>query len=536
MSWKHVERDRDDSPSPKGKGQSMDDFIIRNIDIADGSGKAIFKGDVAWKDGIITAVGDATGHEAQAVIEAKPGWVLSPGFIDTHTHNDDLVFIDHTQWPQLKQGITTEITGSCGVSTFPHSKKYLRALKKYCKYQDIVLPQKRWARWKTYEGYRKDADEHYPLINDLNLVGHGTLRIAVMGMQNREPSTEEMESMKALLREAMDHGAIGMSSGLVYPPGAYADKAELTELCKIVAEYDGVYSTHLRSEGDKLLEALQEAIDIGMESGCKVLISHHKVMTNDYDMQHKAYDMMESARQNGLRIINDQYTYNTGSTALGAMLPPYVLSEIPKFFLSPFYRKRVRKSIETETSWSNYMLQLDHNDIIIIRSDKTPQYQGMSLAKAAESAGVDDITIFFRILIRNLGNTTMAMKFSDMEMVEKIFLSPYTCIGSDGLGAGSGYPAHPRAYANQVRVFSEFVRERHLVSLEEAVRKCTSLPADFLGINKGHIKEGYDADIVIFDPEIIGSDASITDPIREPKGIEYVFVNGAMRLKDGVIL
>lgn len=532
MSWKHVERDRDDSPSPKGKGQSMDDFIIRNIDIADGSGKAIFKGDVAWKDGIITAVGDATGHEAQAVIEAKPGWVLSPGFIDTHTHNDDLVFIDHTQWPQLKQGITTEITGSCGVSTFPHSKKYLRALKKYCKYQDIVLPQKRWARWKTYEGYRKDADEHHPLINDLNLVGHGTLRIAVMGMQNREPSTEEMESMKALLREAMDHGAIGMSSGLVYPPGAYADKAELTELCKIVAEYDGVYSTHLRSEGDKLLEALQEAIDIGMESGCKVLISHHKVMTNDYDMQHKAYDMMESARQNGLRIINDQYTYNTGSTALGAMLPPYVLSEIPKFFLSPFYRKRVRKSIETETSWSNYMLQLDHNDIIIIRSDKTPQYQGMSLAKAAESAGVDDITIFFRILIRNLGNTTMAMKFSDMEMVEKIFLSPYTCIGSDGLGAGSGYPAHPRAYANQVRVFSEFVRERHLVSLEEAVRKCTSLPADFLGINKGHIKEGYDADIVIFDPEIIGSDASITDPIREPKGIEYVFVNGA----DGVIL
>ena len=267
----------------------MDDFLIRNVRIADGSGKDIYVGDVAWKDGIITAAGDAEGRDAKVIIDAEPEWVLCPGFIDTHTHNDDLVFIDHTQWPQLNQGISTEITGSWGVSTFPHSRKYLRALKKYCKYQDIVLPQKRWARWKTYEGYRKDADAHYPYINDLNLVGHGTLRIAVMGMENREPEHEEIERMKELLREAMDHGAIGMSSGLFYAPGAYADKAELIELCKVVAEYDGIYSTHLRSESAQLLEALQEAIDIGMESGCKVLISHHKVMTNDYDMQQKAY-------------------------------------------------------------------------------------------------------------------------------------------------------------------------------------------------------------------------------------------------------
>ena len=514
----------------------MDDFIIRNIRIADGSGKDIFVDDVAWKDGVITAVGDAEGHCAKEVIDAEPGWVLCPGFIDTHTHNDDLVFIDHTQWPQLKQGITTEITGSCGVSTFPHSKKYLSALKKYCKYQDIVLSHKQWMHMKTYEGYRKYADSQDPYINDLNLVGHGTLRMAVMGMQNREPSREEMESMKGLLREAMDHGAIGMSSGLVYAPGAYADKTELTELCKVVAEYDGVYSTHLRSEGPQLLEALQEAIDIGMESGCKVLISHHKVMMSDPELQQRAYNLMESARQNGLRIINDQYAYNTGCTALGAMLPPYVLSEKARFFLSPIYRKRVRKSIETETSWANYMMQLDHDEIIIIRSDKTPQYQGMSLAKAAVSAGVDDITMLFRILLKNLGSSTMVMKFSDMETVEKIFLSPYTCIGSDGLGAGNGYPAHPRTYANQVKVFSDFVREKHLVSLEEAVRKSTSLPADFLGINKGHIKIGYDADIVIFDPETIGSPATITDPIRDPEGIEYVVVNGSMRLKNGMIL
>lgn len=246
--------------------------------------------------------------------------------------------------------------------------------------------------------------------------------------------------------------------------------------------------------------------------------------------------MMEAARQKGRRIINDMYVYNTGCTAFGAMIPPYVLSEMPRFFLSPSFRKRVRKSIETEDSWDNDMKQLDHDDIIIIRSDKMPQYQGMSLAKAAASEGVDDITMMFRILLRNLGNTTVAMKISDMEMVEKLFLSPYTCIGSDGLGASSGYPAHPRAYANQVKVFSDFVREKHLVSLEEAVRKSTSLPADFLGINKGHIKEGYDADIVIFDPETIGSEATLADSIKEPTGIEYVFVGGVMRLKKGKIL
>ena len=330
-----------------------------------------------------------------------------------------------------------------------------------------------------------------------------------------------------------------MSTGLIYPPGTYADKEELTELCKVVAEYNGVYSTHMRNEGAAILDAIQEAIDIGINSGCKVLISHHKLMVPDPKLQQAAYDLMQAARESGLCLINDQYMYNTGSTTMTALLPPYALQdgipELVRNLKNAEYQKQIRKSIEEDLSWQNFLMEVDRNTIIIIRADKTPEYQGMSIAEAAKRDGVDEIEMLIKIMIANEGNATMVLQFSDMEMVERIFKSPYTAIGSDGIGAGNGHPAHPRAYDNQVRVFSEFVRKRKAVTLEEAVRKCTSLPADFLGINKGRIAEGRDADIVIFDPEVIGSKASMADPVCRPEGIEYVFVNGTMRVKRGKI-
>ena len=519
--------------------KNHDDVIVRGVCIADGSGGPLIRGDVSWKDGRITAAGDSSGREAKLVIDAEPGWVLAPGFIDTHTHNDQLVYLDHTQWPQLLQGITTEITGSCGVSPFPHTDRFLPFLKAYCHQLSMDVPDDQWARWRTYKDYREDVLKHEPLINDLNLVGHGALRIAAMGMENRPPLAEEMECMKDLLREAMENGAIGISTGLIYPPGTYADREELTELCRIVAEYDGVYSTHMRNEGAAILDAIGEAIDIGMSAGCKVLISHHKLMVPDPDLQQAAYDLMDDARRRGLRLINDQYMYNSGSTTMTALLPPYTLQngigQCIENLRDPDYQAKVRDSIENDTSWQNFLLEVDRETIIIIRADNTPQYQGLSIAEAARREGIDVIEMLFRIMIANEGTATMVLQFSDMEMVERIFRSPYTAIGSDGIGAGNGHPAHPRAYDNQVRVFSEMVRKRHAVTLEEAIRKCTSLPADFLGINKGHIAEGYDADIVIFDPETIGSQASFSDPICEPEGIEYVFVNGTLRVKGGKI-
>lgn len=519
--------------------REMEDVIIRNITIADGTGSPLYRGDVAWKNGVITAAGDASMLEGQTVIDAEPGWVLAPGFIDTHTHNDQLVFIDHTQWPQLLQGITTEITGSCGISPFPHTEEHLDELKKYCAQLSMETDDEQWHKWATYKGYREDALAHDPLINDLHLVGHGSLRIAAMGMDNRAPSEEEMECMKTLLRGAMEGGAIGLSTGLIYPPGTYADKDELIELCKVIAEYNGVYSTHMRNEGAGILGAIQEAIDIGMSTGCKVLISHHKLMVPDPGLQQAAYDLMQNARESGLRLINDQYMYNTGSTTMTALLPPFALQngipELVKNLKDTEYQKQIRKVIEEDSSWQNFLMEVDRDTIIIIRADKTPEYQGLSIAEAARRCGVDEIEMLIRIMVENEGNATMVLQFSDMEMVERIFKSPYTAIGSDGIGAGNGHPAHPRAYDNQVRVFSEFVRKRGAVSLEEAVRKCTSLPADFLGINKGQIAEGKDADIVIFDPEVIGSKASMAEPICRPDGIEYVFINGTMRVKKGEI-
>lgn len=518
----------------------MNDVLIRGVDIADGSGRPVKHGDVAWKDGIITHADGTCTEDAVTVIDAQPGWVLSPGFIDTHTHNDLLAFIDHTQWPQLLQGITTEITGSCGISPFPHTPEHYHELREYCRQIAIEADEDHWQKWSSYKGYRNDAAQQHPMVNDLHLVGHGTLRIAAMGMENRKPTPDEMECMKELLREAMAGGAIGMSSGLIYPPGVYADREELAELCKVVAEYDGVYSTHMRNEGAYILEALEEAIYEGLSSGCKVLISHHKLMVDDPALQQAAYDLMEDARSRGLRIINDQYMYNTGSTTMAALLPPYVLAGglagVADKLRDPEYAARVRDSIQNDSGWQNFLMEVDHDTIIIIRADKTPEYHGKSLAQAAREEGLDDIEMMLRIMIANDCNVTMVLQFSDMEMVERIFRSPYTAIGSDGIGAGNGHPAHPRAYDNQVRMFSEFVRNRKAVTLEEAVRKCTSLPADFLGISKGRIRKSYDADIVIFDPETIGSPASFADPIQRPVGIEYVFVNGIMRVKGGKIL
>jgi len=267
--------------------------------------------------------------------------------------------------------------GSCGVSPFPFTEKHNDELKAYCAQISVDAPEDHWKKWSSYKGYRQDAAAQDPLINDLHLVGHGSLRIAVMGMENRPPTDEEMRQMKDLLREAMENGATGMSSGLIYPPGVYSGSEEITELCRVLAEYDGVYSTHMRNEGAHILEALAEAINAGLESGCKVLISHHKITGGDPELQKAAFDMMEEARSAGLRIINDQYMYNTGSTTMAALLPPYVLEDgiaaANEKLADPAYRERVRESILKDTDWQNFLHETDHDTIIVIRADSTPQ-------------------------------------------------------------------------------------------------------------------------------------------------------------------
>ena len=517
----------------------MLDVLIRNIDIADGSGNPIYRGSVAVKDGKIVKIASAVAEEAKTVIEGKDGWVLSPGFIDTHTHSDLLRLVDPTLNPQIVQGVTYDICGNCGISAAPIRPKTFDLLKKYV---EPVLPIKgvdeEWSQMTTFSGYFESLKKRNPSIGMGALVGHGTLRIAVMGMDNREPTKEELEEMKAILREAMESGALGLSSGLIYIPGVYSKTEELVELCKVVAEYHGIYATHMRNEGAYVVESVKESIDIARKAGVRLIISHHKISGfENHDLYKETLGLIQKAREEGMNIICDQYLYNYGSTGMSALLPPACQSEgtdgMLKKLKNPAERAEIIQTMKTDLTYENFLKYLGADAVLVVSASETKEYNGKFMDEVARLMGKEPEDAVCELLVQNSGSVLMAVRMCEEDVVEEIFKFPYTCVGSDGIGAGTGQLTHPRAYGNFVRVFETYVRERHIVSLEEAVRKCTSLPADFIGLStKGHIKEGYDADIVIFDRDKIGTDATFSNPITPPKGIAYVFVGGKLVVKD----
>ena len=526
----------------------MYDIFIHNIDIADGSGAPLFKGSVGIKNGKISKVIRADTNTAVwkdtsdfgNVIEGRESWILCPGFFDTHNHNDLYPMIDRYERAALLQGVTTEIVGNCGQSPAPVNPDNFKLLADYLK---PLLPYEvdteLWRSWSTTGKYMEDLRAMKPVLHREQLIGHGTIRLAVMKMENRSPTEEEMERMKAYLREAMEAGAIGLSSGLIYPPGVYSDKEELIELCKVVREYDGVYSTHMRNESDGVVEAVREAIDIGRQSGCKVLLSHLKAIgPNGPENAEEIRRLIEDAHREGIRVINDQYQYNLSSTTLSVLFPPFALKDgvaaCINRLLDQKYRETLRKNIEEDLSWENYIRKIGPDKLIVITAEVTKECEGKSIAQIAADRGGSAIDTTFDLLAENNGNVLLALEFCDETLVEKIFRFPHTAIGCDGIGTGSGLPSHPRGYCNHVRMFGVFVREKGLVSWEEGVRKCTSLPADFLGLkDRGYVRDGLLADLVIFDREKIGSKADFSDPFREPEGICYVLTDGVIRVDHG---
>lgn len=539
------------------------DIFIHNIDIADGSGAPLFKGSVAIRDGKIAKVirndagpddgdkrakdvnADGGGEipDARTVIEAEEGWILSPGFFDTHNHNDLYPMIDRYERAALLQGVTTQIVGNCGQSPAPVAPENFQLLADYLK---PLLPYEvdtdLWRSWTTTGKYLEDIRAMKPVIRREQLVGHGTIRLAVMKMEDRRPTAQEMERMKDYLREAMEAGAIGLSSGLIYPPGVYSDKEELIELCKVVREYDGVYSTHMRNESDGVVEAVREAIDIGRQSGCKVLLSHLKAIgPNGPENAEEIRHLIEDAHREGIRVINDQYQYNLSSTTLSVLFPPFALKDGVAACIDrlsdPAFREALRKNIEEDLSWENYIQKIGPDKLTVIGAEVTKECEGKSIARIAAERGDSVIDTTFDLLAENRGNAVLALEFCDESLVEKIFCFPHTAIGCDGIGTGSGQPSHPRGYCNHVRMFGVYVREKGLVSWEEGVRKCTSLPADFFGLcDRGYVREGLNADLVVFDRERIGSQADFSDQFREPEGICYVLTDGVIRVDHGSLI
>lgn len=515
----------------------MLDLVLKNGRIVDGTGNPWYRGDVGIRGGEIAAVGRVTA-KAHAEMDLG-GKVISPGFIDAHCHSD-LMLLDHPESEiKLQQGVTSELIGNCGIAPAPLSPDSAELLKSYVS-PVLGTTQKTWS-WNTVSDYVEVVSGCRPAENVATLVGHGSLRIAVMGFENRPASAEELERMKSLLREGMEAGAVGLSIGLMYAPGSYTPKEELAELCKVLPEQGGLLATHIRGEGNSLLASLEEVIWVAEAAGVPLHVSHLKAAgRSSWGKVRRAMELLEAARERGLDVTCDVYPYTAGSTTLTSLLPPWVLEGgIPRALerLSDIdTRKRIRKELEKEREgWDNLVASTGW-DSVYISSAGAPDLEGKHLARIAEERSREPAECMMDLLLENAGEVGIVFFHMDEEDVEQVVAWERSLIASDSLHCGAEKP-HPRLYGTFPRLIAKYARERGVLTLEQAVRKMTSFPAQRFGFDRrGLIAPGYVADLVVFDPAEIRDIADYENPKRYPTGISSVLVGGHRVIEDGVHL
>ncbi len=514
----------------------MYELVIRNGMIVDGTGKAGYRADIALRDGVVALIRNEISDAAEAEIDAK-GLIIAPGFIDNHSHSDLLVLCDNSGYNMLEQGITTEITGMCGLGIAPASRwlsKYIGAEAVYGERMDLLMSLTSHA--KLFE----KVNEAGTGTNMAFYIAQGTVRIAVMGFDNRKPADEELEIMKDMVREGMENGAIGLSTGLIYPPGAYTTEDEIVELCRIVASYGGVYCSHIRNESQHVVEAVREAIRIGEKTKIPVILSHHKIIgKNNWGKSGETLRLIEEAGSKGLEVCADMYPYTAGATFLKSALPPRYASQGAEALLGNLkekaFRQEVREFIlKDENTFENLVMSCGFENIHFTMSGK-PEADGKSIAGYAAETGQDPFDTMFDLLVGSEGKVFGIFTMMSDEDMERIMTHPSVMFGTDGTVIVRGVAGVPRAYGTYPRILGRYVREKKLLGVEEAVRKMTSMPAARAGLqNKGLIKQGYDADLVIFNPETITDRSDIGNAAARNEGLSYVIVNGKIAVKDNV--
>ena len=498
----------------------MYDLLIKNASVIDGTGKAAFAADVAVQDGkiVMNPVG-----EAEEVIDAA-GLTLCPGFIDVHSHGDSLFGTEAGWLSKTNQGITTELTGQCGSTRYPFStdpeKRELMA-QKYGAQNAAFTSLEKYLGWA----------ETMPKTTNYGIyVGHSAVRISAMGFETRKPTTEELDAMKAMVREAMEHGAMGMSSGLIYAPSCYADEDELVELCKVVAEYGGFYATHMRNEAGGVVDSVKEAISIAERSGCKLDISHHKVCGRDnWGKSVETLRLIHEARERGVDVTFDVYPYTASSTGLNVCLPADFFAHGPvkmcELLRDPAVRAELKPRMETMDG------RLRHcggwGGILMTTMPKTPAAMGKTVQEYADELGRDAFEVYFDLVAEN-GGAAQAVYFSmGEEDLQRIVCDENATIGTDGVVRDLKTPTHPRGMASFPKAIRYFVRDKKLLTLEAMIRKITGLPAERFGLKgKGIIADGMDADLLLIDPETIADRATYQDSLQLCDGIERVIVGG----------
>lgn len=516
--------------------------LIRNGFIADGSGKPGYKADVLLNDGIIEKIAqtiDAASADAEGaqVIDAE-GLVVAPGFIDTHSHSDLRVLVEPEVAPKVMQGITTEILGQDGISMAPLPKEYISPWRKNLAGLDGDSDQIDW-NYETTENYLKMIDEVKPGLNECYLVPHGNIRMEAMGLENRLPNDEELEKMCSITRREMEAGAVGLSTGLIYMPCAYSESKEIIEMCKVVAEYDGLFVIHQRSEADTILDSMEEVIKIGRESGVKIHYSHFKVCgKKNWDKVDKVIELLEDAKKEGIRVSFDQYPYVAGSTMLGVILPPWVhdggTDKVLERLADPELRKKMVYDIEHGIpGWDNFVefAGLDQIFVTSVKTDKNKDAIGLNLVELGNLRGKDPYDATFDLLYEEENAVGMVDFYGTEEHVIRIMKRPEMNACTDGLLGGK---PHPRVYGAFPRILGKYVREEKALTLEEAVYKMTKKPATTFNMTgRGEVKEGYQADLCIFNPETVIDKGTFVDPVQYPEGIEYVIVGGELAVEKG---
>ncbi len=513
----------------------MFDTIIKNGHIADGSGNPWFTADIGIVNGKIAKIGSLAAEQASEVIDAG-GQMVAPGFIDIHCHSDAVIFAEPREKGKILQGVTTEVIGNCGSSAAPTFAPTLPLLKEYLDplFGNIPL---QW-NWSTIGEFLARIEERQPISNVATLVGHGTIRVAAMAFDNREPTAAELRKMKDLVAQALDEGAFGLSSGLIYPPGLFSQTPEMVELCKVVAEKQGIYATHMRGEADTLIESTQEAIAVAAESGVPLEISHHKAAgRSNWGKCRQTLQMIEEARDKGMDITCDVYPYVAASTSLGTVLPPWMqeggISQLLKRLESPENQSRLKQEfVQGISGWENYAASAGWNGIMIAYCQNNKSNEGKTIQQIADATHREPEEVLFKILLEEQANVLMNVFSVDEADVQYIIKHPAVMVGSDAIPS-PGKP-HPRFFGTFPRVLSKYVRQDKIIGLMEGIRKITSMPAQKLGLrDRGMLREGMWADIVVFDPETIEDKATFADPQQYPVGIEYVLVNGKVAVQKG---
>lgn len=508
----------------------MYDILIQNTRIADGTGNPMYHADVAVKDGKIAKIGYNLPAHAEKVIDGT-GKVLSPGFIDAHSHLDKRIEAVPHCAHLLKQGVTTVIGGMCGGSAAPISKEHfadgLRVTGKNHSEESI------WARL-SLDSYIRHL-ETIPLGSNFTfLVGHGNIRVAAMGYVPDKATPAALDRMRELTRQCMEAGAIGVSFGLIYPPGSYADTEEMIAVAEVVAQYGGVITAHIRGEGDTLIEATDELLQVSRATGVRTIHSHHKASGGPMNWNKTAatISMMEKAVADGFDIFCDLYPYTASSNGMKSTIPDELhalgVEKLTEMITNPSHREALRPAVlKGKTSRDRFQY------IMIGSSSSHPEYAGRMLNDIADELGMDPYELHCNLLRDDRMDTTAIYLTACEEDVERVMKWDRAMIGSDG-GAGESKTGHPRTFGTFPRVLGRYVREKKIITLENAVRKMTYLPAMVYDLpGKGLVRESMDADLVLFDPETISDLGDFVEPAKGNTGIVCVLVNGKIALENG---